>query len=235
MAFHSRTGSKGTRISNGVGLMVSGFVKMAYMETNEGAGLFYIIPDLLAESKVQVLNPMLRDITMKKFRIFSVVCAFGLSMAQVKAEDQFLVDDGKAYAEIIISESPARSTRLAAAELQTCVAKISGARLPIRAEPSADVPVQIYVGERPHAAKLGVTADRLEHGAYRIASGDKWLTLIGDLALGTYRTIASSKTNTGSAEYFSGLQGAARLLTRSRRAISRFNFEILSFLDRKLR
>ena len=35
-----------------------------------------------------------------------------------------------------------------------------------------------------------------------------------DLALETYRTIASSKTNTGSAEYFSGLQGAARILTR---------------------
>jgi len=97
-----------------------------------------------------------------------------------KAEDQFLVDEGKAYAEIIISESPARSTRLAAAELQAYVAKNSGARLPIRAEPSADVPVQIYVGESPHAAKLGVTADRLEHGAYRIASGKKWLAIIGD-------------------------------------------------------
>jgi hypothetical protein len=56
----------------------------------------------------------------------------------VKAEDQFLVDEGKAYAEIIISESPARSTRLAAAELQNCVAKISGARLPIRAEAEAE-------------------------------------------------------------------------------------------------
>jgi hypothetical protein len=86
---------------------------------------------------------------------------------------------GKAYADIIISESPARSTRLASAELQTYVAKISGARLPIRAEPSDDVPVQIYVGESPLAAKLGVTADHLEHGAYRIASGKKWLALIG--------------------------------------------------------
>jgi hypothetical protein len=95
----------------------------------------------------------------------------------VDAEDQFLVNDGKAYAEIIISESP---TRLAAAELQTYVAKISGAQLPIETKPSADVPVQIYVGESPHAAKLGVTADRLEHGAYRIASGEKWLALIGD-------------------------------------------------------
>lgn len=117
---------------------------------------------------------------MKQLRIVTAVCTFSLSIAQMQAEDQFLVNDGRAYAEIIISESPARSTRLAAAELQTCVAKISGARLPIRVEPSADVSVQIYVGESPHAAKLGVTADRLEHGGYRIASGEKWLALIDD-------------------------------------------------------
>ena len=121
-----------------------------------------------------------RDINMKQLRIVAAVCAFSLSIAQVNAEDQFLVDEAKAYAEIIISDSPARSTRLAAAELQTYVAKISNARLPISAEPSADVSVQIYVGESSHAAKLGVTADRLEHGAYRIASGEKWLALIGD-------------------------------------------------------
>ena len=126
------------------------------------------------------MKRLLRDITMKQVRIVTAVCAFSLSIAQANAEDRFLVDEGKAYAEIIISESPARSTRLAAAELQTYVAKISGARLPIRVEPSVDVPVQIYVGESPHAAKLGVTADRLEHGAYRIASGEKWLALIGD-------------------------------------------------------
>ena len=123
---------------------------------------------------------MPRDITLKKLRILTAVCAFNLSFAQVKAEDQFLVDEGKAYAEIIISESPARSTRLAAADLQTYVAKISGARFPIRVEPSVDVPVPIYAGESPHAAKLGVTADRLEHGAYRIASGENWLALIGE-------------------------------------------------------
>ena len=35
-----------------------------------------------------------------------------------------------------------------------------------------------------------------------------------DLALVTYRTIASSKTSTGSAEYLTGLQGAARIFTR---------------------
>ena len=107
---------------------------------------------------------MPRDIIMKQLRIVAAVCAFSLSMAQVKAEDRFLVDEGKTYAEIIVSESPARSTRLTAAEMQTCVAKISGARLSIGAEPSLDVPVQIYAGESPHAVKLGVTADCLEDG-----------------------------------------------------------------------
>jgi hypothetical protein len=70
---------------------------------------------------------MPRDITMKQLRIVTAVCVFSLCMAQVNAEGQFLVDEGKAYAEIVIREFPAR---LAAAELQTCVAKISDARLP---------------------------------------------------------------------------------------------------------
>jgi hypothetical protein len=91
----------------------------------------------------------------------------GLSFAPAAAHaaDPFLVENGESRAEIIIAESPARSTRLAAAELQTNVAKISGAQLPIKTKPSADVPVQIYIGESPHAAKLGVTSDGLENGA----------------------------------------------------------------------
>ncbi len=106
----------------------------------------------------------------------------GLSFAPAAAHaaDPFLVENGESRAEIIIAESPARSTRLAAAELQTYVAKISGAQLPIETKPSADVAVQIYVGESPHAAKLGVNVDGLEHGAYRIVSGENWLALIGD-------------------------------------------------------
>jgi hypothetical protein len=69
-------------------------------------------------------------------------------MTQVKAEAPILVDEGKDYAEIIISESPARSTRLAAAELQTYVAKISGARLPIRAEAEDGTLFIIYDHQR---------------------------------------------------------------------------------------
>ena len=105
-----------------------------------------------------------------------------LSIAPAAAHSAvpFLVEKGESRAEIIIAETPARSTRLAAADLQTYVEKISGAKLPITTKPSADVPVQIYVGESPHAAKLGITADGLEHGAYRIVSSENWIALIGD-------------------------------------------------------
>ena len=95
-----------------------------------------------------------------------------LAPAAAHAGDPFLVENGESRAEIIIAASPARSTRLAAAELQTYVEKISGAQLPIETKPSADVAVQIYVGESPHAAKLRLTSDGLEHGAYRIVSGE---------------------------------------------------------------
>jgi len=62
---------------------------------------------------------------MKQLRVFTIVCTFSVSIEQVNAEDQFLVDDGNASAEIIISGSPAR---LATTKLQTYITKISGAR-----------------------------------------------------------------------------------------------------------
>ena len=98
---------------------------------------------------------------MKQLRIVAAVCAFSLCLAQVNAKDRFLVDDGKAYAEIIISEFPARSTRLAAAELQTYVAKISGARLPIKAEAEDGTLFIIYDHQRytlNRAGKRGVAS-----------------------------------------------------------------------------
>ncbi|MEX2577474.1 MAG: DUF4838 domain-containing protein [Verrucomicrobiales bacterium] len=92
----------------------------------------------------------------------------------------FLVENGEARAEIVVAENPPRSARLAAADLQTYVEKISGARLPIVTEPSADETVQVYVSRSPHTEDLGITDEGLEHGAYRIASGENWLVLIGD-------------------------------------------------------
>jgi hypothetical protein len=93
---------------------------------------------------------------MKQLRIVTAVCAVSLSIALVNAEDQFLFNEGKAYAEIIIGES---SARLALAALQTYVAKISGGRLPIKAEAEDGMLFIIYDHQRyilNRAGKRGV-------------------------------------------------------------------------------
>ena len=46
------------------------------------------------------------------------------------AGEAYMVKDGRAQAEIVISEKPARMVKLAATELQAYLAKISGAKLP---------------------------------------------------------------------------------------------------------
>ncbi len=117
---------------------------------------------------------------MKTFFTLATLHVLALPVFQVNAAESLLIKDGRPNAEIIIAEEPQRSARLAAAELRTYVEKMSGARLPIATEPSEDVPVRIYVGESSHAEKLGITAEGLEYGAYRIVSGENWLALIGD-------------------------------------------------------
>lgn len=196
-------------------------------------------------------------------RYFSYLLLFSFVLPAVADAETFLVKDGSPLAEIIIAGNPPRSTRLAAHELQTSIAKISGAKLTIATTPSADVPVKIYVGASFHAEQLGVNAAGLKHGAYRIVSGENWLALMGDdtdfvpvepwaknrsldasrrrVCRGTSTSAVSgfvktgrstrrlhqpaqpvsmcprsshiSTTATGSAEYFTGLQGAARMLT----------------------
>lgn len=106
----------------------------------------------------------------------------GLSVFQIQAAvaKSFLVQDGKVRAEIIITEDPPRTTRLAALELQRYLEKISGAKLLISDQPNPTVPVKIYVGQSSSTDKLNVSTKALKHGAYRIVSGDDWLVLIGD-------------------------------------------------------
>ena len=96
-----------------------------------------------------------------------------------RAAQAFLVHDGQPRAEIVIAESPQRSVRLAAQELQDYVAKISGAHLPIVTKPSGHA-ARIFVGKSSYADALRITAEGLKAGAYRIVSGEDWLALIGD-------------------------------------------------------
>jgi len=94
--------------------------------------------------------------------------------------EPWIVKDGTAHAEIIISDSPTRTQRLAARDLQTHIKKISGAELEILSAPSGDLPIKLYVGTSSHTDELEISVRGLEHGAYRIVSGEDWMAFIGD-------------------------------------------------------
>lgn len=93
--------------------------------------------------------------------------------------DTWLIENGEPRAEIVIAEEPTRSARLGAAELQGYLEKISGARLEIVSEPTAEIPNAIFVGESEAADAAGVTGEGLMRDAFRIVSGPNWLALMG--------------------------------------------------------
>jgi len=117
---------------------------------------------------------------MLKDTLLTILCSLCLSIVHASAADNLLVEQDQPRAEIVITDNPARTTRLAAQELQKYVKKISGAKLNIVTEPSGEVPVRIFVGQSSYTEKLGITAEGLKYGAYRIVSGEHWLVLIGD-------------------------------------------------------
>jgi len=116
--------------------------------------------------------------TMFVNKIFMALAFASAGLASLAHAETFIVENGQPCAEIVIAPDCPRSTRLAAAELQAYVEKITGAKLPVSNQPGDNV--SIYIGESGPAMKLGITAKGLEHGAYRIVSGDNWLALIGD-------------------------------------------------------
>ena len=91
-----------------------------------------------------------------------------------------LVENGRPLSEIVITEGAMRPVRLAAQELQDHLKKITGAHVPIVTVPSAQATVaKIYVGRSAHTDRLKISTEGLKDGAYRIASGDGWLALVG--------------------------------------------------------
>lgn len=99
--------------------------------------------------------------------------------ACVTQADQMIVKDGKALAQIVITENPPRMTQQAADQLQHYIAKITGATLPITSTPTDEVTVKLYVGQSRFTDSLGINTDELKHGAFRIISGENYLVLIG--------------------------------------------------------
>lgn len=98
---------------------------------------------------------------------------------ETRGAERMIVENGRPRAEIVIAERPARTARLAAAELQEYVGKITGAHLPIVTHPGDDA-VKLFVGHSPGTDRLGITAAGLEYGAYRLVSGEDWLVFLGD-------------------------------------------------------
>lgn len=93
---------------------------------------------------------------------------------------EFIIKEGKGNAEIVVAPDRARMVSLAALELQYYLEKISGARLPVVSEPGERHLVTIYVGRSEYTDRLGVTGKDLQHGAFRMVSGEDWLVLLGN-------------------------------------------------------
>ena len=102
----------------------------------------------------------------------------GFVMAAAEAP-AYLVQAGQGKAEIVLGNDPARMAKFAAKELQKYVEKMTGAKLPIVAEPSGGAVAKIFVGKSSFTDKLGLKTDGLRYGAFRMAAGPEWLALLG--------------------------------------------------------
>ncbi len=107
------------------------------------------------------------------------ICSLVLASVGLAEAAPWIVEGGRARAEIVIAQQPPRAVKLAASELQAYLEKISGARLGIVTAPTGETPVKVFVGESDHARSLGVTAEGLGRDAFRMVSGPDWLALVG--------------------------------------------------------
>lgn len=104
-------------------------------------------------------------------------CLFGLIS---HGADRYIVYEGEPRAQIVIGEAPERLVALAAQELQEYILRMSGAKLPIVTAVEDSHPLSIFVGQSAAVARLGVSPEGLDHGAFTIVSGDDWLVLLGE-------------------------------------------------------
>ena len=115
---------------------------------------------------------------MKPLVIARLTPLFFFPLVLLNAADPMLVQNGQPRAEIVIAGKPARMAKLAAEELQTYIEKISGAKMSIVTTASGGA-ISIYVGRSAHTERLKITDEGLDHGAFRMASGNDWLALLG--------------------------------------------------------
>ncbi len=109
----------------------------------------------------------------------AIILSAGALQASAAA-DAYIVKDGQPQAQIIIAMQPTRTAKLASTELQRFIQRMTGATLPIRTEPTADLPVKIYVGRSPETDRLKLSDEGFLYGAFRMVSGENWLAMMGD-------------------------------------------------------
>lgn len=91
-----------------------------------------------------------------------------------------LTRDGAAVAEIVCAEGALQIVRLAAEELQNYLEQISGARLPIVAEPTSSGAAHVFVGTNAYTAALGYRPAAYGNSGYEVVAHDNVVIVAGE-------------------------------------------------------
>lgn len=116
---------------------------------------------------------------MRSFSVPTIFVLLALTGSAAGTETTWIVADGRPRAAIVIAESPPRLVDLAAREFRDYFRTISGAELPIGTAPDPAFSLTVYVGRSAFTDELGITAEGLEHGAFRMVSSRDSLVLLG--------------------------------------------------------
>ena len=110
----------------------------------------------------------------------AALCARGSSGGEMFHLGQpYLIKNGERCADIVISETPARSVKFAASELQEFLFRITGAKLAVTHAPGTNVSAHIYVGRSAETDRMKITDAGLKYGAFRMVSSKDCLVLLG--------------------------------------------------------
>ncbi len=115
--------------------------------------------------------------------VYAVVFVFSLPVSGVQKME--IVKNGQPNAVIVVEKDAPRMVAFAAAELQTYLQKISGAKLDITNTKPASGNV-IYVGQSQYTRALNLSIDGLKPDGFKIITGDGWLALYGRETEPTY-------------------------------------------------
>jgi hypothetical protein len=93
---------------------------------------------------------------------------------------KYLVKDAVPQADIVVSPSASNMVKLAGSLFQKYIKNMTGATLPISANPNAAYNFHVYIGKSSYTDALGITDAECKNGGYKIISGDNYLVMLGN-------------------------------------------------------